>query len=388
MISNSFNNLTSEQRNNIYKSLSNLFNKENIDFFIEKKTHKIYQQEIEDFVLTKDFSIKKWEMFQSLFNFRSFSENKKHIVSNILSDVEKIAEKIEWFNRVDEIFNFDLAIAGGALRDILLMKEPKVKDIDLILSFKYKKHLLENYFNFGYNKSTKDKEVFKKALIKSSLNLKKYGFKEFDVKKITELHNLDDMIREYLMNVVYIIINKDFKAKLFHSTEFKNTANLQNIINSSDYNDKHLKGVIKVKDKQLNFDIDILLTSVEVDSYLKAFDYSICKIMSILIRDNKYLLEKKNIKDFIKSVILNDEIYEDLIKHQITFNIDRFTKKEIESSIKNHYPRIKEKYPNYSLILKTEKSKNTELVESLNLFIKLNETLKKDKSFNNNIIKI
>ena len=305
-----------------------------------------------------------------------------------MSDVEKIAEKIEWFNRVDEIFNFDLAIAGGALRDILLMKEPKVKDIDLILSFKYKKHLLENYFNFGYNKSTKDKEVFKKALIKSSLNLKKYGFKEFDVKKITELHNLDDMIREYLMNVVYIIINKDFKAKLFHSTEFKNTANLQNIINSSDYNDKHLKGVIKVKDKQLNFDIDILLTSVEVDSYLKAFDYSICKIMSILIRDNKYLLEKKNIKDFIKSVILNDEIYEDLIKHQITFNIDRFTKKEIESSIKNHYPRIKEKYPNYSLILKTEKSKNTELVESLNLFIKLNETLKKDKSFNNNIIKI
>ncbi len=388
MISNNFNNLNTEQKNNIYKTITKLFNKENIDFFIEKKKHKIYQHEIEDLVLTKDFSLKKWELFESIFNLEKFSKAKINTLNKVVEDLEKISEKIELFNKIDEVFNFDLAIAGGALRDLLLMKEPEIKDIDLILAFKYKKPLLDNYFNFGHNKSSKDKDFFKKEIIKSSFNLKTYGFFNFDEKKITELESLDDMIKEYLVNIMYFIISKDFSSQVFYKKEFKNTANLQNIINTSEYIDKHLRGVIKIKDKNLNFDIDILLTSVEVDSYLKAFDYSICKIMSVIVKDNKYILEKNNYKHFLSSIILNDDIYDDLINNEVTFNVDRFTKQEIESSIKNHYPRIKKKYPNLKLRLKTDKGINKEIVDSINLFLDIEEKLNKNNIGEKNITKI
>ncbi len=163
MISNNFNNLTVEQKNNIYKTITSLFNKDNIEFFIEKKRHKIYQQEVEDLVLTKDFSTSKWEIFENIFNIKNFSSKKLEVIQKVVDDLEIISEKISFFNKIDEVFNFDLAIAGGALRDILLMQEPNIKDVDLILSFKYKKKLLDNYFNFGYNKSTKDKDFFKKS---------------------------------------------------------------------------------------------------------------------------------------------------------------------------------------------------------------------------------
>lgn len=388
MISNNFNNLTVEQKNNIYKTITSLFNKDNIEFFIEKKRHKIYQQEVEDLVLTKDFSTSKWEIFENIFNIKNFSSKKLEVIQKVVDDLEIISEKISFFNKIDEVFNFDLAIAGGALRDILLMQEPNIKDVDLILSFKYKKKLLDNYFNFGYNKSTKDKDFFKKSIITTSLKLKNHGFLNFDEEKITSMENLDDMIKEYLIGVLYSLINKDFNAEVFHKKEFKNTAKLQNIINTSEYIDKHLSGVIKIKDKNLNFDIDILLTSVEVDSYLKAFDYSICKIMSVVVKDNQYILKKNNIPDFLRNITLNDEIYDDLLKNQITFNIDRFTKQEIEKSIRNHYPRIKEKYPNLILKLKSEKANNIELIESINLFLELEENLKKNNSSEKLVSKI
>ncbi len=210
----------------------------------------------------------------------------------------------------------------------------------------------------------------------------------FDEEKITSMENLDDMIKEYLIGVLYSLINKDFNAEVFHKKEFKNTANLQNIINTSEYIDKHLSGVIKIKDKNLNFDIDILLTSVEVDSYLKAFDYSICKIMSVFVKDNQYILQKNNIPDFLRNIKLNDEIYNDVLNNQITFNIDRFTKQEIEKSIRNHYPRIKEKYPNFILKLKSEKANNIQLIESINLFLELEENLKKNNSSEKLVFKI
>ncbi len=388
MLSNNFNNLNNEQKNNIYKCLNALFNKENIDFFVEKKIYKIYQQQREELNLTKDFSIEKWNVFQKIFNFNTFSQRKKEIIKKVFDDIEKISEKIILFNKVDDFFNFDLGIAGGALRDMLLMDNPKVKDIDLILSFKYKKHLLEKYFNFGNNKSSKDKELFMQSVVKTADNFKKFGLPKLETESIFEMHSLDDMIKEYLMRVVSLIINQDFKSDVFYRTEFKNTANLKNIINSSEYSDKHLNGVIKIKDGSLNFDIDILLTSVEIDYYLKAFDYSICKIMSVFIRDGIFLLKKNDWKDFIKSVVLNDEIYEDLIKKEISFNVDRFSKAEIESSIKNHYPRIKQKYPNFKLILKGDMNKKGDLINALNLTLDLEEKLLVNNKFHKEIAKI
>ncbi len=388
MLSNNFNNLNNEQKNNIYKCLNAVFNKENIDFFIEKKVHKIYHQEREELNLTKEFSVEKWEIFQKIFNLNSFTKNKILAIQKVLSDLEKISEKIVLFNKIDEVFNFDLGIAGGALRDILLMKNPQVKDIDLILSFKYKKHLLEKYFNFGHNKSSRDQDLFRQSVIKTSQNLKEYGFPELDTVSILEIHSLDEMIKEYLMKIIFLIVSKDFKSDVFYRTEFKNTANLKNIINSSEYNDKHLKGVIKIKDKSLNFDLDILLTSVEIESYLKAFDYSICKVMSVFVKDNVFVLKKNDWKEFIKSVIINDEIYEDLIKKEITFNVDRFSQKEIESSIKNHYPRIKEKYPDFKLILKGDRVKKGEIIDTINLMLELKDKLNVDKKFTKEISKI
>ncbi len=388
MLSNNFNNLNNEQKNNIYKCLNAVFNKENIDFFIEKKVHKIYHQEREELNLTKEFSVEKWEIFQKIFNLNSFTKNKILAIQKVLSDLEKISEKIVLFNKIDEVFNFDLGIAGGALRDILLMENPQVKDIDLILSFKYKKHLLEKYFNFGHNKSSRDQDLFRQSVIKTSQNLKEYGFPELDTVSILEIHSLDEMIKEYLMKIIFLIVSKDFKSDVFYRTEFKNTANLKNIINSSEYNDKHLKGVIKIKDKSLNFDLDILLTSVEIESYLKAFDYSICKVMSVFVKDNVFVLKKNDWKEFIKSVIINDEIYEDLIKKEITFNVDRFSQKEIESSIKNHYPRIKEKYPDFKLILKGDRVKKGEIIDTINLMLELKDKLNVDKKFTKEISKI
>lgn len=380
MISNNFNQLNNEIKNNIHKCLCNVFNKENIDFFIEKKINKIYQQETEDFNLTKNFSIKKWDIFQKIFNFGSFSEEKITKLKNILTDLEFINNKISIFNKIDEMFNFDMAIAGGALRDFLLMENPNVKDLDLIMSFKYKKNLLENYFNSTYNRIGKDKIFFNESLIKSSENLKKNGFKDLDIEKINQLESLDDKIKEYLVQVVNIILSKELKIIAYFKSEFKNIVKLKNLISNSGYTDKHLSGVIKIKDIKLNYDVDILITSVQIESYLDAFDYSICKIMSIITRDNNFLVDKNNLLGFLKTITLNEEIYEDLSSNHITFNIDNFTKAEVESSIINHYPRIKEKYPKLNLILKGDK--NRDLIDSLNLYLKLNQKL-----INNNVIK-
>lgn len=378
-----FNQLPSKEREENYNFFCSKYNKENIDYFFEKTENTKHFNKTQSYFLSKDFSLSKWSLFVNIFDWNNFSNFKKEQVSKIKEDLLNISKVISKFNHIDEMFSMDVAVAGGALRDLLLMDSPKIKDIDIILSFRYKKKLIETFFNSNPNKIDKDKKFFFDNLETTNYKLQKLGFPKVDIQRHDLSVSLDDLIKNYIFSLISIILSNQYNIISKYQTELKSTKTLQCIVPNLEYVEKHLKGLIKIKDSKLNFDIDVLLTSISAESYLNAFDYSICKMLMIFVQeDNNRLIDMDDSK-FINSVVISEEIYIDLEKNYFTFNIDNFSVAEILRSIKKHLPRLKEKYPKFKLNLISPRGVHAKsFMESIELMDELSNNLssKKDKS--------
>lgn len=388
---NEFNSLEKLKKKEIYEKLKEQINEINFKTFLNKSFEN-------NFFFKKDIDEIEWETFLNLSNIKNLNINKIKVIKEIISDMNLLVDNLKIFNEKNLGINVEISLAGGAIRDLVLLENPKIKDLDIIVSFKYNEYLL-NKMNFleksdliqiadfknkeatlyeDKNEEIKNKEIkhILKEITNFNIELKKLNIKEFELINITKETEGKDILNEYMFYVCSNILKKSFAIKEEFQKLTKNIDNENKLIDNFDSDNKYLSGVIKINDIKLNYNVDILLTSVNIFSYINSFDFSICKMQIPFISNNnikKYINEK----DFYKEIIFNKEVYSDIYNKKLSFDTDNFTKEEIEKSMEKHYPRIKEKYGEYKLDLFSKKNKHeTSYLKSLELMVELKEKLK------------
>ncbi len=386
MIGNDFNKLEIEKRNNIYKTLLETYSETNLSYFFREE-FRLFGKSV---CLDNSFNQKHWELFKSFFSQENFNDKKQDLFKKIIEDISKVTKKLQFFNHQSFGFNISIGLAGGALRDLMLMENPKIKDLDLIVSFGYSEELIQKGFSGSVKDGNNDCNILKSFIKKANIFLIKNNLEPFDLMKISPDIDVGISSGKFTYHIVSQIMKNKFKITNEFFGNLKNVAPIEVLNNNFGSENRHLNGVIKIKDNHFNYDLDLLITSVPIKKYLDAFDYSICKMMlTVLDYNDKLIFENENLFDLFKKIELSPEVYQDVLEKKLTFNTDNFSCEEVERSLNNHYPRLKEKYPNYNLALISKRAiHNEDYLNSLELYINLSEKVKKDNKADLKKIKV
>lgn len=150
------------------------------------------------------------------------------------------------------------------------------------------------------------------------------------------------------------------------------------------YYNTMLSGVIKLNcEKAFSYPVDILLTRHGVDNYLKTFDFEICKIFLLFTEENREVLEsvlinftQDKLENLFDMIEVKAGFIKDVSNKTLTFNAEGFDLKAIEHALHSHYPRLKEKYPEYTLTVGNVENIN---IDALNYLEKFSLVEKLDK---------
>lgn len=265
-------------------------------------------------------------------------ENKISVLQKIYEDVEDIYKTLTPLIELGIPMSID--VVGGAPRDYIFNK--KISDLDIFVSY-----------------SVPSQEVLVESLIAIIPQEKRKEYIEADI--------LDDMdLISIMPNVIlYLMKNKDNEEEhqFFPLSEkYEETFYGQNLINVLD-------AVIKTKNKNGNYPIDILVSYYDRDTLLKSMDLNICKT-GICFFDNKE--GNKGFPELNVRFPLFNEVPQrfytsenfliDLTDKTITFDNEFKTEKQIEYTLFKHLPKVIQKYPSFPVKIDIE---NTDLEMSI-----------------------
>lgn len=282
----------------------------------------------------RPFNLKSYhQLFLSKINLENF-KSQKEILDKIYQDVSTIYAVLKKLERMELSFSFD--ITGGATRDFVNGKP--IKDLDIMLSI----------FNTYENKT-----------ILSKLNdigfLKKYFSVEAIVFCIKDaIEAIDDessfiaQKQQLLSLCFHDVISEKFT---FTSSNRKEEMSKQDIYNENMWKQNRLLGVFKLSPEKmkLNYPVDILLTDFHKIEFIKDFDLDICKASFSLVNSVYKTSFPKDSLELISRFTAETSFWADIHSKKMTLNVDNMSNKTIENSIKKHFKRLKEKYPDYSL---------------------------------------
>lgn len=280
------------------------------------------------------------QLFSSTVNLERF-KNKQPMLDNIYQDISKMYSCLSKLDEIGISYSFD--ITGGAVRDFVTDKP--IKDLDIMLSI----------FDTHDNK-----------LILSKMNDISFLKKHFKLESIvaylqeiiSSIHNDDDFIvkKQQLMTLCFHeFISEKFT---FTSSNREEEMSLKNIYEENMLKRNRLLGVFKLcpEKMQLNYPIDILLTDFHKIKFIQDFDLDICKASFSLVNSIYSTKFPQNSLSLISRFTAEIDFWADIHNKKITLNVDNMSNKTIESSIKKHYQRLKEKYPDYELNIISSKN--------------------------------
>lgn len=297
--------------------------------------------------------------------------------------------------------HFSLALAGGAVRDLLLNQSEKIKDLDMVLSFSYGTQLPE-----------KEKIIERLGLQKDDLD---------DWREPLEDNSNRHWVTEFNTYVlVQCLLSKACELdKCYPPREKKNFALLkQPIIQASQqlnveedednpeqtpYLQEKLRGVIKLahfydtsKDSNTTpassekaYPMDVLITWHAVRDFVERFDFSICKAWIGLVKGANSLLFTfdfpQDEQQFMKKVFFHRDFIQTFYDKTIVMDISYNYLSDVQNAFKKHLPRILAKYPGYqvkaimrrdswmphekiAIIREVEKEHNLVILDSLPVF--------------------
>lgn len=247
----------------------------------------------------------------------------------------KICEQInDFLFNTKEIFElglrFNLHLAGGALRDLLLGNHLNIKDLDLIFEVK----------PFSQHNSA--------VLDKLSINvIKKILSSEANISQ-TEWDALTQTQKIYF--IIFSTLSSNYNIKnTVTLDELKKKGALINQ-NYTHMLNKELEAVITIE-KDGDYPCDILLTNSYINDYVKTFSFEICKITASFLDADKPKLTI-NVHDFFEKIKFHDDFLSDAKNKKITLHMSNHgTTENIQRTMEKHFPRIAKKYPNHTLNL-------------------------------------
>lgn len=268
--------------------------------------------------------------------------------------------------------DFSMSVVGGALRDIYLKSPEKVKDIDLAVT------VFPNgrWFTVGDQGQVVGSEYFESEKDVLQNNLIKAGFAPF----VFNPENGTTQDKQFYFHILEQLIAHTFTVEKKYPKLAKND-------HGNPYINLSVNGIIKVKDNKLNYPMDLMLMESDLDTYVFNFDFEICKIwmhfdtnsikfLKEAELDNEYNsyqllndLSDENIKHMMSKVKTGYEFLECINEKKLELHAVGRSVKQLEKILMDHYPRLKEKYPQYTLkIADYSKEKNEDVKTYLDKF--------------------
>ncbi len=256
------------------------------------------------------------------------------IPEDVYNTTTKIIEQINnLILNIKPIFElgikFNIFLAGGSIRDLLLNNHEKIKDLDIIFDFNDYAHSNEKTF-----KSITLGVIQKFLDIDVSINQQEW--EELTVKE-----------KNYL--VIYELLNKHYKVeKKITLEELKKKATLSDSSYAHLLNDK-LEAVITLEKGENPYPFDVLIINTAIENYIKTFSLGICKVYVNFLNPLKPKLIS-NPFDFFSTIHGTSAFIDDGINKTITLDMTSFNSIDtINKIIENHFNRICVKYSTYKL---------------------------------------
>lgn len=274
------------------------------------------------------------------------SENNK--VFRVLKEqVKKINEIIEPVLN-DLGINYELHLSGGSMRDHLLDRE--IKDLDLLIEFHDDFQIAAKTGRNSEDKSKNLKESLEKFFTEKSSAIKKHNLDIFHGQSREKiLHEI--IFQTMKKNQIYEI--KDFFWE--HENENKKTEQQKKGTELTEEDSMIYDGlfsVLKVNNETLTYPIDLLLNGNKF-SYLNSFDFDICKCAYTF----------KSLEKQYEPLYMYDGFIRDVIESKLSLNACIFHEtKQVDRCLKDHYLRVKHKYPTHTFQL-LEDNSNKEMIE-------------------------
>ncbi len=248
--------------------------------------------------------------------------NKDEIYKNINKDIFNISKEV--LREFKAEHNIWMNLAGGALRDLILDNENKIKDIDLILSFE---------------------DICKRRILKDKT-------KKLYIEEVIEIYN------ENINRLSKLFEKNGYEVKGFQSFPKELVKELNAVESDEIYNKlENFLGVLKIKGNNLSYEIDILFV-LDIENYVNNFfDFNICKVQSEIIRNGEMQESNENLiqNGLEKFKVKNRYFLEDAKNKTITYNLSNKTEEDLLNSFQKHLPRIYDKYKEYKIEFDFEK---------------------------------
>lgn len=243
--------------------------------------------------------------------------------------------------------SYTVDLTGGCVRDFVLNKAEHIKDLDVMVSM-----------TFPYT-ITKDM-LFKAGFTKDELNVVNWNDNENNSLKKENLILL--CVNRHNINKEVFSIKNRFKTALKFQSDYGTT---QTGRTKEVTRQDRLISVIKIDKGENNYPLDILLTDFSKPEFLRDFDFNICKASICIKNDHMGLDLPDHYSELISRFNALIDFWFDVYYKKITYDtLDRgeyhintsFGKPENLATKKSHFRRIKEKYPDYDLLISHDKN--------------------------------
>lgn len=354
---------------------------------ISLQNHVLFSNIINGNIPRKEDKITTFEYrnaFYDLINTNNFTKNnKKEILDNIFNESKNALEIVNNSFNVEFVGNKVVAIAmktirpiinkeevlkskitasimGGCIRDFILNKEDQIKDIDIVISLEsYSNKEIEqlvnkslNNKNLNYYKEIK-KELEKQKKEKDNLVIM---VNSLEVKKTPQPFDETNFAIILKMVGSYLLV----KDKLEKTNQYQMQDNIEQILKilkKESENDipgeyqlleDKVFSVIKLQ-KNNEYPIDLIFTSLDIETYRKRLDFDICKVEFRLMDRVERLNFPKKSEELISRFKYCPNFLYDVIQKKISYDVFVNNEKSNERSLFEHLPRIQNKYPDYQL---------------------------------------
>lgn len=242
--------------------------------------------------------------------------------------------------------NFDLAIAGGAVRDLFLERE--IKDLDFVLSIE--DHTLQEIF----------KSISVQKIEKVTGKNAQHFIEQWKLNERQELHaeEKNNIIEEHIdySQHFYDLVQFCLQGHLEVEKSFEPKLNVEEIEGHDHYRgvmtERRLSGVIKLDDNKLHYPGDILITNLSVSTFVNKFDFNLCKAYLYVVDKDRPIERPQCAADYLYHLNVTPSFVQDFMDKTLTLDMHmRENIKSIEVSMGDHYERIQVKYPEYKLNL-------------------------------------
>lgn len=252
----------------------------------------------------------------------------------VVNDLLLITEKNER--------KLDVSIVGGALREMVLEKD-EVSDIDLLVSLDSKLNMFSEY---------EEKRKYISSYEITSLN----NYLNYEKKReyisnyeMTSLNNYLNYEKNQLLKIANQLKESGYEVKEYVFVDTSNESDNEVNRKQAEYEtDKRLYGVLKIKHKSLNYNVDLLFTLGAHNFVQERFDFNICKIESFLVTDSKINNYQKG-NWITNNIIKSNKFLTDIKNKEITYLEHDAPSESVRKSFEVHFPKIKKKYPDYKL---------------------------------------